>query len=385
MSIRSVQVDDRRWILSMEAPLDTGRAPWAIVQARATDELTGAAVDAPVRIVTARRGLTPRAAPGGLVALAGMPVDALPRLRLQHYTVSFSIHADGYLPLRGEAVLPQDPQFPGRFVPARLGDLPLHRQPVVIAGRVTRRVGGTVTGVAVATVSVTEIWPVLPPADGSVPSHPPLLLSLHPPMYAGRPAAIGQLRRRNVTPVLGHDRSLLDDVAEGSEAVRVSDRVGLAVGVTVLVDADPALQELASVQAVAPVGAPDLPARLVFAHPLAFFHRRGARVRVVTPQPSGALHPFNRPASGGDICVFLNSMTGLSTAQEVEVIGGGPAPELHRSRRFVTQSDAEGRYRLPPLHRVAQLTVRATAGASTADVSFVPDYTRTENRLDISL
>jgi hypothetical protein len=385
MTIRSVQVDDRGWTLSMEEPFDTGRAPWAIVQARGTDELTGGALEVPLRIETERRGLTPRTAAGGLVALAGVPAAVLPALRTQGYVADFSLHAEGYLPLRGRAVFPQDPLFPGRFVPARLGDLPLHREPVVIAGRVTRRVGGAVVAVAAATVAVTEIWPMRPPANGSVPPDAPLLVSLHPPLYASRTAATGRLRRRNVTPVLGQDKTLLDDVAEGGDMVRVSDRVGVVVGTVVLIDVDPALQELAHVQTLEAVGAPDLPARLVMTHPFAFRHRRGARVRMVTPQAPGVLHPLTRSASAGDVCVFLGSLTGLSTAQEVEVTGGGPAPELHRVRRFVAQTDTAGRYQLPPLHRVAQLTVRATAGASTTERSFAPDYTRTENRLDIGL
>jgi len=63
---------------------------------------------------------------------------------------------------------------------------------------------------------------------------------------------------------------------------------------------------------------------------------------------------------------------------------GGAAAELHAVSRLTVQADAEGAYRLPPLHRVAQLTVQATDGGSTSDpVTFVPDYARRENRLDI--
>ncbi|HEX2093624.1 MAG TPA: hypothetical protein VHG28_14555 [Longimicrobiaceae bacterium] len=383
MGTRVVVIGDQRYTLSTDEPPAPGRAAWAAVQARGVDELTGEAPRVPVRISTPVAGLSPRAAAGGLVALSGIPSEVFPKLNVQGYTVPFSVSADGYLPVPGTAAVPLDAQFPDRFVPVRLPDVALHREPVWISGQVTEGTNGGSVPVAGATVEVTEIWPVLPPADGSVPPEAPSLVSLHPPLYTARPAAAGRLRRRNVTEVAGQDKSTLADADPGATGLDVSDRVGLAVGSHLLIDTDPAIQELATVTALDPADGSSLPAQLVFAHPLAFRHRRGSRVRRVTLQPPGAQKPFARPALAGDTCVYLNNLTGLAAAQVVEVSGGGPAAEFHRLGRFTVLTDAQGRYRFPPLARAAQLTVRATGGGDTREVTFVPDYTRRENRLDI--
>lgn len=385
MGTRVVVIGDVRYTVSTDEPVPPGRAPWAAVQARGVDELTGDAPHVPVRISTPVEGLDPRSAAGGLVALAGIPARVFPALRTQGYAVPFTISAEGYLPVPGTAAVPMDAAFPEHFAPVRLPDVPLHREPVWIYGQVTAGANGGSAPVPGATVQVTEIWPTLPPADGSVPPQPPSLVSLHPPLYAARPAAAGRLRRRNVTEVAGEDKATLADADPGAGGVDVSDRVGLAVGNLLLLDTDPAVQEFATVAALEPVGSADLPARLEFAHPLAFRHRRGTRVRRVTLQPAGAQKPFARAALAGDTCVFPSNLTGLAAAQVVEVFGGGAAAEFHRLGRFTTLTDAEGRYRFPPLARAAQLTVRATGGGDTREVTFVPDYTRRENRLDIGL
>jgi hypothetical protein len=183
--------------------------------------------------------------------------------------------------------------------------------------------------------------------------------------------------------VAGEDKTLEAAAEAGSLELTVSDRVGLAVGTVVQVDADPAIQEWLAIQAITPVGAPDLPATLRFTHALAYRHRQGALVRRVTLAAAGAARQLARDANPGDTAVFLNNLATLDTAQVVEVFGGAAA-ELHALGRLSVQADGEGAYRLPPLHRVAQLTVQATDGGSTSDpVTFVPDYTRRENRLDI--
>ena len=384
MATRTLEVGALRHTISVEAPPVPGDAPWAVVQARGVDELTGEPPLVPVRMSTETEGLSPRSAAGGLAALAGVPSRLLPALATQPYAVPFTLSADGYLPVADEAAFAADAQFPARFVPAREGDFALHREPVHLFGRVTQRVNGVSVPVPNAGVEVTEVWPMLPPPDGSVPPEDPFLVSLRPPLVAGRDTTLGRLRRRNVTPVAGEDKALEAAAEAGSVELAVSDRVGLVVGSVVQVDADPAIQELLTIQAIVPVGTtPDLPATLRFTHATAYRHRRGALVRRVTLAAAGAPRQLTRDANPGDSVVFLNNLSTLDTAQVVEVFGGAAA-ELHAVSRLTVQADAEGAYRLPPLHRVAQLTVQATDGGSTSDpVTFVPDYARRENRLDI--
>jgi hypothetical protein len=230
------------------------------------------------------------------------------------------------------------------------------------------------------------MWPVIPPPDGSVPAVAPILASLHPPLNANRSTATGRLRDLDLLPVLGQDKEVLDDVEPDCATLRVSNRDGLVVGGVILVDADPAIQEIATIQVIDAVGTPDLPARLTLGHPLWFRHRRGSRVRPATLQPPGGDVPLDRAAIRGDVCVFPASLMGLALDQVVEVHGGAPR-ELHRLFRFEVRTDGDGRYRLPPLSRVAQLTVIVTPalGSPSDPVTFVPDYNRSENQLDIPL
>jgi hypothetical protein len=383
MTTRVLDSGRLRYTVSLEDAAPPANAAWAVVQARGIDELTGEPPLVPVSMRTELANFSPRTAAGGLAALAGIPAQLFPKLAAQPYDVPFTLSADGYLPVTDTADLPADAQFPARFVPARMGDYALHREPVEIFGRVFQRVNGNAVAVPNAQVEITEVWPMIPPPDGSVPPEGPFFVSLHPPLLAPRNTAAGRLRRRNVTPVLGQDKALEEAAEAGSLEMTVSNRTGLNPNTVVLVDADPAIQELLTIDTITPVGAPDLPAVLRFTHATAYRHRRGALVRRVTLAGPGPARQFQRDAIPGDRTVFLNNLNTLSTARVVEVFGGAAA-ELHALGLPAVQADGEGAYRLPPLHRVAQLTVQATDGGNTSDpVTFVPDYTRRENRLDI--
>lgn len=383
MATRVLEVGRLRYTVSLEEPAAAANAAWAVVQARGIDELTGEPPLVPVWMSTETENLSLRSAPGGLAALAGIPAQLFPALNAIPYAVPFTLSADGYLPVDATADFLPDPQFPDRFVPAREGDFALHREPIEIFGRVFERVNGNTVPVPNAQVEITEVWPMIPPPDGSVPPENPFLVSLRPPLLVARTTALGRLRRRNVNPVPGEDKTLEAAAEAGSLELTVSNRTGLNPNIVVLVDDDPTIQELLTIDTVTPVGAPDLPAVVRFTHATAYRHRRGALVRRVTLAGPGAARQFQRDAIPGDRTVFLNNLNTLSTAQVVEVFGGAAA-ELHVLSLPTVPAGANGVYRLPPLHRVAQLTVQATDGGNTSNpVTFVPDYTRRENRLDI--
>lgn len=384
MTHRPVVVNGVQWELAPEDQRLAGRLLRAIIEGRVLDELTGTAPDTQVTISSQWPGLISRTAAGGLVGLVGFPSETLPRLATDDYpSVDWRIDAPGYVPVSGTVQFLHDAAFPGQFAAASIGDISLHHVPVVIAGRITKRTSAGVEPVDHAIVSITEIWKQRPPADGSVPSSPPNFVSLRPPLYAPRPATSGQLRRHNLTPVTTEDKTLRADAEAGSVAFDISNPVGLLAGSVVIIDADPAIQEFTTVQTVVPVGAPDLPAHITITPPLAYRHRSGALVRRATLQAPGAQRTITAAASAGDSVAFLNGLGGLATAETVELSGGGPPPQFHEIHEFAVHSDADGRYQLPPLSRVAQLTVRAKKGTATVDVPFVPDYTRGENQLDI--
>jgi hypothetical protein len=319
-----------------------------------------------------------------LAGVVGAPRDTLSLLASQSYTFDLTFGADGYLPVPVAVTIPQDPTFPLTFTPIHLGDLLMHREPVVLRGRTVLNSGGIATPVGGATVAITGLWSTAPPANVIVPPGPPNVVSLSPPLYFARTTAAGTLRRHELVPVAGADKSLLTYGLPGASALRLSDRVGLSVGDIAVVDeSDLERTEYLPITAISGLTTPDQPATITLAHPLAHRHRVGATVRKVTPQPPGPTTACTREAIAGDTCFFVASVAGLNTVHVVE-IAGGPAPaEYHGLRTFSVTSDTQGYFRLPPLSRVAQVEIQATDGVHTPVTrTFSPDYAETENRID---
>jgi hypothetical protein len=281
----------------------------------------------------------------------------------------------------GEPVVPV---IPDDFTPIDLGALAMRREPVVIQGRTVRASGGTTVPLAGATVRVIGIWRTLPPANLSVPAEPPNFVAIQPPLYADRAAVVGHLRRRNLQPVVGDDKFLLDDVLAGATVLRLSNRQNLATGDILAIDADhPDLAEYLAIHTIIGASTVTQPARVACDHPMAYPHRRNTLVQRVTPQALGSQKQLTSAALTGDPCVFLNNLTGFATAREVQLTGGAHPPEYHRVRQFSVHSDSAGYYRLPPLSRVAQLVIRAEHGGPIpVEQEFRPDYALRENRLD---
>jgi len=389
MSRRVIQLEDRTILFSPDDPTPLTSRLQALLKMRVSDELTGAPPESRLTIEVAERCFIPRVASDGIAGLVGVPRQVFPSLNTQDYFVRLTIRGEGYV-ARSEVVkAPLDITYPATFTPPQL-NLELHREPVVITGRIIRFVSNIPTPLAGASVGVTGIWRTPPPSNAVVPADPPNLVSLQPPLYTDRAALTQFLRQRDLPPLGGPDKTLIDDTAPGANPIRLSDRQGLGAGDILLIDSgQPDLAEFIAVKTV-PVASPaDQPALITLDHPVIHAHRRDAIVKQVNPQPFGAQRQFKVNAIAGDTCVFLDAMTGLAAAQEVQ-INGPPGPdEYHKLMRFSVTSDADGYYRLPPLGRVAQLEIHAEkiVGAQTfkADVIFRPDYRRRENRLDLTL
>jgi hypothetical protein len=278
----------------------------------------------------------------------------------------------------------KNPSFPTSFSAPQKA-VALHREPVFISGRTVRSDGNASTPLGGSQVSLTGIWRTPPPANSSVPADPPDLVSLQPPLYADR-AVADILRRKNLLPVAGNDKTLMDDLPPRADAVRLSNRLGLSLGDLLLIDPEqPDLAEFVAIKTLPTTAPADQPTAITLEHRLAFAHRRNALVRPVNPQPAGVNRQFTVEAFSGDACVFLDALTGLAAANQIE-IAGGPKPEYHNLLSFAVTSDVDGYYRLPPLNRVAQLRIHAekTVGAQTfkATTTFCPDYQYRDNRLD---
>ena len=355
----------------------------ALVRARVIDELTGAPPVSAISIDTTTKGLTPRIASGGVCGFTGIPRNAFPALASQNYSVRFTVGADGYVPREQEIQVPQTLEFPILFSPPPLMDIPLHRKPTIIHGRTVHTTGSVISPLASASVRITGIWRTLPPVSMSIPPLPANVVSLAPPLYADRGAGVGRLRRRNIPAVIGDDKTLRMAAEAGEDQIELSNRQNLTVGDIVLIDAlDPDLVEYMAILAIDGVSSPDQHARVTLSYPLAYPHAKGAMVREGNPLPFGGVRILADDAQRGDTCVFVNSLSGLASANVVQV-SGGPTEEYHQVRVFTVTSDAEGYYRLPPLSRIAQVEIRAEHGALTpVRTEFRPDYASNENRLD---
>ena len=370
---RTVVVNSQPYVFSPDdqPPLD-GRL-WALVRMQVIDELTGQTPASTITVEAEGTGFTPRVASDGLVGLTGIPRQVFP-----HDVVRLTIRAEGYLPRT-------------RPVPVmQMIDIALHREPTVITGRTVRANGNTTTPLAGATVSVTGLWRTPPPANLDVPADPPLLVSLRPPLYADRAVVTGHFQPRDLPPIAGDDKSLLDDVLAGANPIRLSNRQNLAPGDMLLIDVgQPDLTEFLAISTITGGSTADQPARITLDYPVAWAHRRNAVVQKVSPQPLGAMRQFTVEALAGDTCVFLDNVAGLATVHEVQITGGTSPDEYHSLKSFSATSDADGYYRLPPLSRVAQLEIHAekTVGAQTfsTQTPFRPDYNLRENRLDLTL
>jgi len=389
MSRRAVQLGNRIILFSPDDPVPPVNRIQAVVKVRLTDELTGTAPDGRMTLEVKERGFLPRLGSDGFGGLIGIPRQLFPALQGRDYPVHLTISAERYTSRELEKNVPQDLNFPATFTPHEI-NVALHRQPVFIAGRTARLINNASTPVAGALISVTGIWRKAPPANVAVAPDPPNIVAIQPPLYSDRAALTQSLAPRNLAPVTGNDKALMDDVPASANPIRLSTRLGLAPGNILLIDAEQA--ELAEFIAIAslPTTAPaDQPAAVTLDHPLIFSHRRGAVVRQVHPHAAGASRNITVDALSGDSCLFLGALTGLSGAAEIEITGAPGPDEYHKLMQFTVTSDADGYYRLPPLSRVAQLEIQAEkiVGAQTfqATTTFRPDYQQRENRLDFML
>jgi hypothetical protein len=387
-SRRLIQLKDRTVLFSPDDPVPLADCMQALVKLRVTDELTAAAIDSPVTLQIRQRGFVPRIASGGLAGLIGIPRQVFPALQTNDYTLHLTVSAARYLSRELQVNVPKDAAFPNSFTPPQL-NIALHREPVFIAGRTGRVVGHGTAPLAGAVVSVTGIWRIAPPANVAVAPDSPDIVSLQPALYSDRgvPAA---LRHRDIIPVLGNDKTVIDEILPGADSIRLSNRLGLAAGDVLLIDAeDSSLSEFLAIKILSSAAPAAQPTAVILEHRAIHAHRRGTLAQRVNLQPPGSDRHFTVDALLGDSCVFLDAASGLVAGQEVE-ISGGPAPaEYHSVMNFSVASDADGYYRLPPLSRVAQLDIHAekTVGAQTfqATRTFRPDYRQRENRIDFTL
>ena len=361
----------------------------ALVAARVVDEITGRPPLASIAVRADIPGTT-RVSPGAVVGIAGVPREVFPALATRAYTVALTVETEGFLTRTAPFDVAMDSTFPATYVPPVIADLAVHRAPLVIEGRVAQLAGGVSTPLSGARVRVTGVWRQAPGASVIVPPDPPDLVALDPPLQADRAAVPSTITPVPLTPVAADTRALLLDVAPGTARLRISNALGIvAPGTFVEVDAGERV-EYGEVVGLEAATTADQPAWITLAPPVARPHRSGAEIRRVALGAAGATRAVARDGLAGDPVLFLANVGGLTTGDTFKVTTIGPPPpppdEYHRAAMFDVVTDADGYYRLPPLSRVAQLTVRAQFGAlAPVDRELRADFTQRSQRLDFVL
>jgi hypothetical protein len=104
----------------------------------------------------------------------------------------------------------------------------------------------------------------------------------------------------------------------------------------------------------------------------------------VLPQPPAPAVPLRRDVEPGDRSVFVSNLATLPDDIDVRFTGGVAPTERQHLRRYETQSNANGYFALPPVHRVAALRLHVTAAPLTpVDLTIHPEYGQGENWLDV--
>ena len=384
MARELIQNESNVYLVSLDDPVVTAARLSLLAGVRLVDELTGAPPAGGVAVTPLHPPSTPRVAEGGLVGLVGIPRNVFPKLATTAYAAEFTVAADGYLSRTLSIAIPIDPTFPATFAAPPMADLRLHRVATSIWGRVMSLSGPVLAPAAGASVVIDGVWRT-PPASLSVVADPPNLVSLTTPLYADRGLG-AQLTVMPLTPVPGDDKATLDDLPAGANPVRLSNRLSLAPGDLVLLDPDdPDRAEYLSVVTVAGATTPAQPASFTFAFPTARTHRKGTVARKVTPGASGLVKSITVEGWSGDSCVFLADVLGLTVSFPVRISSAGIPDEYHTARTLSAVADAQGFFRLPPLGRVAQVSVRAKSGARAGSSKLQPDYARRTNVLDLMI
>jgi hypothetical protein len=281
---------------------------------------------------------------------------------------------------------------PDEFAPLAVADVLMHRAPVTIGGRSVRRNASGIgtTPVANASIAVQGIWRTAQDVRQHLPAATATTVSLAPGLYAAR--AVGAaLAAQDLPAVAGDDKLLADQASSGDSSLDISNRLNLVAPpapppFSVLrIDAGtPEAAEYIGLAGADGFGGANEPGRVALDHALRMPHRRNALVQLVAPQSAPAPKFFADAGAPGDICVFLSDTAGLDTADTVAITGGTAAREYQRVRTFTAVSDADGYFQLPPVSRVAQIRLQASAPAlPPVTIEFQPDYSQRGNWLDI--
>ena len=284
-----------------------------------------------------------------------------------------------------------DAVVPDLYATTALGQVPLRRPPVTIKGRAFARDDSTnsITPVASATIVVADFWRTVASttlANGAMTT--PVIadrafaLASAPGAYAAH--AVGQpLAPVTIAALASDDKLLVDATPVGATTIHVSNRIDLAVGDLLVVDADAGTAtEPVTVAAVQGWGASSADGVVTLTEALAVKHRAGVRIERLPAPVAGAGQVLKDAVVPGDATLFVDAIGTLAATGWIAL--GAGTPEYQGARAIQAVSNADGYFQLPALHRIASLALEATAPArSPVSLSFAPDYSAGSNVIQI--
>jgi hypothetical protein len=391
MTHRLVTSDAVDYDFAPDATPPSERRTWAVGVARLVDDVTEAPVGVPVRARTDTRGVFVRVGADGVVVLAARPGVRFPSRPGPRPRVRVEAFADGYLPVSIDFVVP-DPV--GFTTPAPIV-LAARRVPVVLRGRVVRR--GTGAPVAGASITLADYWrtqrdvrnrPLVGPVPvGAMTVNPagnrvfavPLADGVALARSAG--ATAGAV---NLVAAPGDDKQLTRAAESGASTIALSNRRNVAASDLVRLDGDDGERaETRAVSQLLGVGGPDDPVTLRLEPPLARAHAPLARVERI-PAPAGPLSlALRADAAPGDRVLFVDALPATATAA-LRIANAGSPDEYHACAAYGAVADGDGRFRLPPLHRMAEVRLDVS-GMQPTSFFVAPEYGTAAQWLDLSI
>lgn len=169
MSAVTILSQGRPWRFSPLPPAAEDSLHRVIARCIVIDDVTLEPPAVPVSVEASNRAWSGRSGPDGLVGVIGRPTAAAPAAQLAGTPAGMTISAPGYLPLALAGVLPPQPGLPAAYAPLDYGVRRLLRLPLVVEGRVLRRIAGELRPVPGAAVTIAAATPV-PPRAGALPA-----------------------------------------------------------------------------------------------------------------------------------------------------------------------------------------------------------------------
>lgn len=166
-----VNANGRLWRYSPDDQAPEAGLLRAIALAHLTDDLTLTPPRVGLTVHSDTVPFSGRAGPDGLVGLIGAPARTVPAAQIAGMPVALRVSAAGYTTLPLAGAIGAQPGYPATWSPLDLGLWRLQRNPVTIAGNVTRLVGTVLQPVAGASIDVTAALPVRALA-GALPAPP---------------------------------------------------------------------------------------------------------------------------------------------------------------------------------------------------------------------